>query len=210
VKRFLETHGIAYDPGTSDVILKGKAKARMKRIAEEGISPDAKKQLFQAGVNDGLSIKDLNEIIERIKTEKKDVDKHYKASFIITDVDSTSKLTVKKHGVGQGVPCTGKIQNGKCWGCGEYTHGVDAYSFRASLQDVEDETQTLNVMCTEGAGSTLCGADATTYSELALESQKDVIEKFMFVPIKSGVWIKYKGEANDLLVLIYGCNKLDA
>ena len=206
----METHGIAYDPATSDVILKGKAKARMKRIAEEGISPDAKKQLFQAGVNDGLSIKDLNEIIERIKTEKNNVDKHYKASFIITDVDSTSKLTVKKHAVGQGAPCTGKIQNGKCWNCGELTHGVDAYSFRASLQDVEDETQFLNVMCTEGAGSTLCGTDATTFSELAVESQKDLIEKFLYVPIKGGVWIKYKADENNMLVLIYGCNKLDA
>ena len=99
VKKFLEQQGIQYDPATPESVLKGKCKARMKRIAEEGISTDAKRAAFETVGGSSLSVEELLEILERVKANKTSYNKHYHAEFVITDLNSTT-FTVKKHEIG--------------------------------------------------------------------------------------------------------------
>ena len=65
VKEYLTEQGIEYDPGTDASVLRGRTKARMKRIRAEGLSPSAKRLMFQD--SNALTLKNLYEIVERIK-----------------------------------------------------------------------------------------------------------------------------------------------
>ena len=93
---------------------------------------------------------------------------------------------------------------GICYKCGEYAAGVEAYSFKAILADVDDEDQTIVASCAEGAGKSLFDdMEASDFKLLPLEEKKDKVEKNMFVPKKGSCWVKFeanKGQAPIVVV----------
>ena len=146
VKQFLETHNIPYEPETPDHVLRGKARARMKRIAEQGISPEAKKMLFTKGADSkGMSIKEFKEYLQAMAHEGVSVDKHKTVCFSFQDLPYVDELTVTKHAF-QGA-CTGRVKNSRCTKCNDFTTGIIGYSFKAVVADVEDENVKLIVHC---------------------------------------------------------------
>ena len=205
-KKFLTAQGIPYDPSTPDKVLIGRAKARVKRLFEEDMTPEAKRAKFNTEISDAvenvLSIKDLNEITKAIVASKEDASKWYKIEYIIQDVSSYD-VTVKKHSF----TCSHRIYNGKCWSCGVESMGYDAYSFKLNIADTKNEDEFLGVVGAESAGSTLFKCAASRFAQMTEMDRKDSIEKIMFIPIKSGVKIQYNAKKDDLFIFVYDCEK---
>ena len=63
IKQFLESQSIAFESGASPEVLRGKAKARMKRIAEEGVDDGTKRKLFNHGPTKICSITELQDMV---------------------------------------------------------------------------------------------------------------------------------------------------
>merc|ERR1712086_279422 len=135
---FLEKHNIAYEPGTPERVLRDKAKARMKSIRDEGISPEAKRIKMTGG--NSLSVTALNEIVLRIRGKNEDVEKHYRVDLTIEELPG--EFTVLKHESGVLATCKGKIFNGACQQCFMNTDGIPTYSYRAKIADIDDEKVT--------------------------------------------------------------------
>ena len=196
VRKFLDNHGISYDVATSPEVLRGKAKARMKRLAEEGLDDTEKRALFKSGQTNSLSIVALKKMMSEMETNGKNVERFCDIAFTIQDLSAVSNFTVRKHGNGPGA-CKGKIIDGQCYVCGEVTEGAHFYSFKAVLGDLADDDATVSVTCAEGAGKSLFKKEAFQFAELSTAAIKDAVESIMFVPKKSGCWIKYEAGKGD-------------
>jgi len=108
VKKFLEKQGIAYDPASPDVVLKGKAKARMRTINDEGISPEAKKAKFTSGEKKTLSVTALKAVLEKIKAAGTNDECFLRMNCTIEDL-SKSDVAALKHGVGFKASCIARL-----------------------------------------------------------------------------------------------------
>jgi len=205
VKKFLEKHNIAYEPGTPERVLRGKAKARMKSIRDEGISPEAKRIKMTGG--NSLSVTALNEIVLRIRGKNEDVEKHYRVDLTIEELPG--EFTVLKHESGVLATCKGKIFNGACQQCFMNTDGIPTYSYRAKIADIDDDKVTTLVTCAEGAGTTMFKMRADEFHAKTRAIQKDLMEKVMCIPMNAGVWIKYSKAKDDMLIVMYGVGEKD-
>jgi len=199
-KKFLEAQGIAYEPSTPDAVLRGRAKARMKSIAEEGISPAAKKAKFESGGGGALSVKALKEIIEKMNVAEKTDKKHLRINFAIEDF-STNSVVVHKHEVGWPVTCNGFVLNGKCCKCDEYVPGIAAYQFKAVISDLDDSSTTVIANCSAGAGNSMFKVSPASFDTASNETKKDMIEKVLFVPLNAGIVLEFKKD-NDYKTMI--------
>ena len=200
MKNYLETQQIAYDAAASMEVLRAKAKARMKRIAEEGVDDDTKRRLFANGPEIVLSVNDLNGVLLEAQRAGKNGESFHTIAFTIQDVNAASAFTVRKHGLNVG-DCKGKIINGNCRKCGEYVLGEEAYSFKACIADLADDDIQLTVTCAEGAGRSLFKMDASAFVRLSDDEKKNAVEAFMFLPKKSGCWVKVEKDMNPLVVI---------
>ena len=201
VKKFLNDQSISYDPGTDAYELRGMAKARMKRIANEGVSDNAKKKLFKTA-RKTLSFDELKQVIDNIGNDNL-YESHVSATFTIEDISGLNDITTKKHSTIYSM-CTGKIRDGVCINCYEETNGVDAYSFKAKIAKIKDDSKTLNVTCSEGAGKSMFGMSATEWNELTTDKKKDAIENILCRAVTSGVWLKgNKTKPGDVMIVLY-------
>ena len=184
-------------------MLRAKAKARMKRLAETGVDDETKRALFKNGPETILSIVELKDTLAQVESAKVDAAKFYTVAFSITELSAASTFTVLKHHNLQGF-CKGKVVNGLCLECAQPCMGTDVYSFKAILADLSDDSNTLIATCADGAGKSMFGQDAHIFRSLNIEDKKDKIESIMFVPKKAGVWIKYEANKNQSpLVVIF-------
>ena len=201
MKRFLTTQSIEFDSSASPIVLRGKARARMKRIAEEGVDDDAKRKLFNHGPEKLLKVSDLKQIIIDIVDQGVETDCFHSAYFTINDVSAVTNFTVRKLNKQYGM-CKGKIVDGTCRTCYASTLGVTTYSFLSQIADVDDEACVLNTTCAEGAGTSLFKMKAPAFNNLTDEMKKDAVEKILFVPKKAGFWVKYNpSDTAPLLVM---------
>ena len=193
IRRFLETQHVPFEVGTSPEVLRAKARARMKRIAEEGVDDSAKRALFDDGPV--LSIAKLKKVIENIVETDRSQESFHSITFSIIDLNAANAFTVRKHSKVKG-QCQGIMNSsGICYKCGEYAAGVQVYSFKALLADLDDEKLTIIATCAEGAGKSLFdNKEASDFDALSVEMKKDAIEKNMFVPKKGNCWIKYEAD----------------
>ena len=181
----------------------------MKRIAEEGVDDATKRRLFDDGPEKIISLAELKDILSDATLANKDMDQFLPGvlAFTIEDLNTATTFTVRKHGLGN-ADCKGRIIDGTCRLCGAYAAGVAAYSFKANIADVSDETNTLAVTCADGAGRSLFGIDAYQFEQLTTSAAKDKIEAIMFVKKKSGCWIKMEAGSSKPLVVIYSIRNL--
>jgi len=202
VKKFLEAHNIAYDPATPERVLKGKAKARMKMIAEEGISSDEKRRKF-AGKSSSLSVKALKEIAQKMASDDETAKAFYRVEFTIDELSSTDVVQLK-HEVGWPVNCAGFVRNNKCLKCGLDTPGIPSYSFRAILADLEDDKCTIVVNGKDGAGTSMFGMTADAFYLSTSAVKKEKIEAVLCAPASAQVSMQYtKGGPGDPLISVY-------
>ena len=121
MKKYLEDQAINYDPGSPPHELRGLAKARMKRIRDQSMTPAAKKALIDN--LSALSVADVNEMTARIRSNAETFDKHYTVTFAFEELPS--EFVKLKHTNIKG-GCKGLVVNGKCTNsrCNETTAGV--------------------------------------------------------------------------------------
>ena len=202
IKDFLEKQGIPYEAGAPSEVLKGKAKARMKRIAEAGVDDDTKRALFKDGLESCLSVVELKSIVENMQNAKQNAEKFYTVTFSIQDLNAINKFSVLKHGL-QGA-CKGTVINGICRECSQATPGIETFSFKAIIADIDDEETQLTVTCANGAGRSMFRMEAMQFDALSTSEKQDKVENVMFVPLKAGVWIKFEaGKGDTALIVIY-------
>ena len=206
VKTYLTEQGIEYDPGTDASVLRGRAKARMKRIRAEGLSSSAKRLMFQD--SNALTLKNLFEIVESIKSKGVKHEVHYKIRFCFEDIQFD--VIADKHGVGRNAKCSGRVRDGRCMKCKETgVIPVLAYSFKAKIHEINDEDTTTQVLCTESAGETMFGMPATMFNFQSESDRLSLIENISNVPVHAGLWINFS-PPDDLLLLVYDVTKIDA
>ena len=119
VKRFLEAQNIPYEPGTDPGVLRGKAKARMKMIAEAGVDDNQKRALFRESSDNVFSVTQLKDMLSDIEKNKRSVEAHYTITMIVQDFNAVTQFTVLKHTIIKD-GCKGKVINGQCKMCGDF------------------------------------------------------------------------------------------
>ena len=204
VKKFLESQNIAYEPGTPDRVLKGKAKARMKMLAEEGISIDAKRRKFIANTTT-LSVKALKEMAKKMMDANKEDKAFYRVAFTIEEFSATgADLVQLKHEIGWPVTCTGFVRNGRCIKCSDYVPGIAVYDFKMIIADIDDDTSTMIINGKEGAGPSMFGVHASAFLGTSAEWKKSKMEAVLCAPASAMVTMSFKPNSNhDVQISLY-------
>ena len=190
------------------MILRGLAKRRMKRIATEALSNEAKRALFNATTAIDLSA--AKDIIAEYKHNAIEAKTFERVKFIFEDI--AFDTTKKKHiGHVNGFPCDGKINDfGKCYKCNEDNAQFKVvYGFKAVLHEINNESIILSVTCGPGAGRSMFGMEASEFAKLSDSQMLDKIEELSGVPMVAGMIIAHDPDKNDTFVCIYDINKLD-
>jgi hypothetical protein len=206
VKKFLLDKGIEYDPGTPGYVLRGKAKARMKRERDSALTPAAKRALID---NIGaLHVTDVLEMIKRIETNGEEFDKHYRMMFTFEEMPT--EFVRDKHFANG---CKGRVVDNKCLKCSVQNITPDLigieYGFFVIMAQIKDDSTTMKVYCGDKAGFTMFGLPANEFRQLDENDRDDRIEKIMSVPMSAQIMIVHKPEKNNTFLCIYDVVTVD-
>ena len=215
VKTYLTQQQIDYDPASPPYLLRGKAKARMKKIAQAALSVEQRQASFKRGL--AKSVTEMKEIIARVKNDGIEYKEFFDITFTFENVPfvvTTAKCTVLEPATGDTAAknCNGKInQHSMCWKCKTQNgpHGV-GYSFKAEIAQIEDDDQKITVTCAQGAGATMFGIEAIEWVALSDSEKLDKIEEISNVPMVAGITIAFDDMKQDLFLCIFDVKKVDA
>ena len=138
----------------------------------------------------------LKEILTKMQTKNENDSAFYRISFEIKDI-STNDVAAMRHDTFWKAPCKGFVKNGICQNCYENIEGIAAYSFKAIINDVENDKITTIVSVADRASELLFGLSAQAFLNADDNTRKLAIENIMFVPFKADVSVKYKKDSND-------------
>ena len=209
VKKYLEEHGRQYEVGSPGHVLRGMAKAHMKRVRDESLSPQAKKALVDDVT--ALQLSEFKEMVDRIVNNAEKTDKFYRVVFKFEELGGPY-YTRLKHGIVMGC-CKGNIVDGTCRKCGEenISDGILQYGFKACVADARDSHEhiTLQVWIAEAAGNSMFNTPAHVFKTLPTDAINDKIERIMCVPMSSTFILKHDPEKNDTFITMFDVAKVD-
>ena len=213
VKSFLEQHEIAYDPASPAFVLRGMAKAKMKRMRDEALSPSVKRSLFEAGTT--MTVLAVIAMIKRLEANCEKTERFKRVAFTFEEM-SEEKIA-RKHGITSD-DCKGSVTTaGLCRRCGAIDVNPDLeYAFKAIIAQIPEEGEpssskmpTLTVQCAAGAGRTMFGYEPSAFDALDAKTKSDKIEAIMCRPMSAGIIIKYDPEKDDTFLCLYDVVKME-
>ena len=175
----------------------------MKRRLNETTTVEVQRALFNA--DGAISVASAKEELQSAKLAAAKIDKFLTLRCEIDALPPTFTRLKHEVGKGEGV-CRGNIYNGKCYKCQEFAPGVMAYSFKATICEVGDDDINMQVMCAEGAGTSMFGMTAQAFMEQTTDHRASLVERISNVPITCGFMLKYDPDTDDAMMCIYDIN----
>ena len=200
MKEFLRDHDIEFDEDAPETHLLNLAHRRQRRLERAAAGAEARRALIFA--KRSVPLLDVRRQIEEMRVEGVPCEKWIQAVAIIEDI-ADEDLVIEKHEVGQTATCRGKIVNGQCTKCEQFTTGFLAYSFLLELKDAEKPDARLLVRCTDNAGMCLFNRSAAEFNAASADVKEEKIESVMLMKYTMKLHIEYKGD-HDIFVL--ACN----
>ena len=204
VKKYLTDEGINYEAETPPFVLRGKAKARMKRKLNESISPAAKRSMFAN--SSAKTVTEIKELIARMKDGAMTGKKFERIRFTFEDLPT--QFVSYKHAT-LDRSCNGLVVDNVCSKCQAKDVGVWTYGFKAVIGEIENEDNTMQVWCATGAGRTMFDTEAIAVKDWTTNMMSDAVEKMSCVPMGAGIIITYDADDDDLFVALYDVAPID-